>query len=118
MPEVDPEDDTLTRFVVWHFRYDPDRHERRNVLVTAYDNSGELEQAIERLRRDVELLKASGEAERCEHITGVVYRPGDRERARRRRIASRARLTGSPPPGNVEGRPSAQLVVIEDDAKD
>ena len=78
VPEVDPKDDTPTRFVIWHFRYDAGRRERRNVLVTAYDNEAEFEQAIEALSRDLKFRKASGEAEDCEHLGGIVYEPGDR----------------------------------------
>lgn len=37
MALVDSDDDTLDRFVVWHYGYDAVRHERRNVVVTAFD---------------------------------------------------------------------------------
>ncbi len=37
MALVDPDDDTLDRFVVWHYRYDAVRHERRNVVAIAFD---------------------------------------------------------------------------------
>src|SRR5271166_5524637 len=35
---VDPDDDSICRWVVSHFRYDPARNERRNVVVAAFDN--------------------------------------------------------------------------------
>jgi hypothetical protein len=118
MPEVDPEDDTLTRFVIWHFRYDPDRHERRNVLVTAYDEEAEFRQAIELLTRDLKLRKARGDAEECEHLAGVVYEPGDRDRARRKRRRDRIPFTPVAPPGDTESRTNVQFVVTEDDPSD
>jgi hypothetical protein len=33
MARVDAEDDTLRRYIVRHYRYDPERHERRHVVV-------------------------------------------------------------------------------------
>jgi hypothetical protein len=41
MPEVDADDDSVTRYVIWHFRYDPHRHERGNVVVAAFDREEE-----------------------------------------------------------------------------
>ena len=38
MSEVDSEDDTIWRWVIHHYRFDPTRSERRNVVVAAYDN--------------------------------------------------------------------------------
>ena len=34
---VDPDDDTLERFVVWHYGCDTVRHERRNAVAIAFD---------------------------------------------------------------------------------
>lgn len=45
---VDANDDTLDRFVVWHYRFDAERHERRNVVVAAFDGEGEFIAEIER----------------------------------------------------------------------
>src|SRR4051794_2594395 len=115
MPEVDPEDDTVTRFVIWHFRYDPDRRERRNVLVTAYDAEAEFELAIEALSRDLKLSKARGEAEEWERLTGIVYEPGDGDRARRKRMQPRLPFSAVTPSADVEGLTDVQLVVLEDD---
>jgi hypothetical protein len=35
MPRVDPQDDSIRRWVVHHYRYDPHRRERRHVLISA-----------------------------------------------------------------------------------
>jgi hypothetical protein len=37
MARVDPEDDTIWRFIACHYRYDPQRQERRHVVVAAFD---------------------------------------------------------------------------------
>jgi hypothetical protein len=41
--EVDPDDDSIRRFIVRHYRYDPDRHERRHVVVAAFDSEREFD---------------------------------------------------------------------------
>lgn len=38
---VDPNDDSIERWSVRWYRYDPDRHERRHVTVAAFDNASE-----------------------------------------------------------------------------
>jgi hypothetical protein len=42
MPVVDPYDDSIDRHVAVSYRYDPERHERRNVIEIAFDNHAEL----------------------------------------------------------------------------
>ena len=42
MAEVDPEDDSIRRFIVRHYQYDPRRHERRHVVIAAFDNEREM----------------------------------------------------------------------------
>jgi hypothetical protein len=46
MAKVDADDDTIRRFVVQHYRYDPDRHERRPVVIAAFDNEAECEASM------------------------------------------------------------------------
>lgn len=36
------QDDATERFVVQHYRYDPDRGQRRHAVVAAFDNDPEL----------------------------------------------------------------------------
>jgi len=40
--EVNPDDDSIDRWVLWHYRYDLDRRQRRNVVIAAFDNAEEL----------------------------------------------------------------------------
>jgi hypothetical protein len=56
--EVDPKDDAVERWLVVEFRYDPDRHERRNVVVAAFDSEAECSRRLVELRsehRDADL---------------------------------------------------------------
>jgi len=47
MSEVDANDDTVDRWIVWWYRYDHTRHERRNTVVAAFDNEAEFLQRID-----------------------------------------------------------------------
>ena len=54
MASVDPADDSVRRFIVRHYAYDPSRHERRHIVVAAYDNEQEFKNRIDRLSRGQE----------------------------------------------------------------
>ena len=71
MAEVDPDDDRIARWVVWHYRFDPSRSERRNVTVAAYDNVEEFERSLDEHMRWLVARQASGEAEAAESISGA-----------------------------------------------
>ena len=51
--QVDADDDSITRYIVQHYRYDDVRHERRWLTVAAFDNELEfeayLDEAVARL---------------------------------------------------------------------
>ncbi len=82
MAGVDVEDDSIRRFVVRHYRYDPMRHERRHVVVAAFDNEAEFLALLESIRDDIERRRAAGEpVGHNEHPSGSVYESGDRRRA-------------------------------------
>lgn len=82
MARVDVEDDSIRRFVVRHYRYDPVRHERRHVVVAVFDNEAEFLALLESIHDDIERRRTAGEpVDRNEHASGTVYEPGDRRRA-------------------------------------
>jgi hypothetical protein len=74
--EVDPDDDTINRFIVWWYRFDPARHERRNTTVAAFDNEPEFMDRIEALSDELRRLKAAGLAEAVELVGGVHHPAG------------------------------------------
>ena len=61
MAQVDPEDDTIERFVVYHYRYDPGRRERRHVLVAVFDNEREFQARVDREQAELERRRRAGE---------------------------------------------------------
>ena len=87
---VDPDDDTITRFVAQHYRYDPERQEHRNVLLAAFDDEAEFEEFVHARGAELRDKQHMGEAEPSEHIGGTVYEPGHRKRAQNQRLLSHA----------------------------
>jgi hypothetical protein len=91
MARVDPEDDSIRRFIVRRYRYDPERHQRRHVVVAAFDNKREFHVCMWEAERDIERRKNSGEqVDPSEHASGIVHEPGDRRRAANGRLILRA----------------------------
>lgn len=98
MARVDPRDDTIRRFLVRHYRYDPQRHERRHVIVGAFDTKAEFKACMRSVHRDIQRRRAAGEpVERNEHVSGTVRQPGDDRRAANGRLLMRALRHGVTP---------------------
>lgn len=85
MAPVDPDDDTIYRFVVFHYRFDPERNQRRQVAVAAFDSWEEGTAEMERLAIELTQRKEAGLAEDREWMSGFAKEPGYRERMRRMR---------------------------------
>jgi hypothetical protein len=95
MADVDPEDDSIRRFIVWHYRFDPQRHERRNVLVAAFDNEREMWARMEDIAAAIrQRLEAGDEAARRERTSGSGYEPGYLRKAAFGHLVSRAMRHG------------------------
>src|SRR5215472_2304443 len=88
---VDPDDDSLRRYIVYHYRYDPERHERRNVVVAAFDSRREFNACFKAESVALERRRAVGEQlDPSEHVSGTVREPGYRQRAANGRLVTRA----------------------------
>ena len=88
---VDPDDDTIARWVVAHYRYDPDRRERRHVVVAAFDNPDEFHTDIHVRAEQLRARRESGEdVDRLERITGRTYAAGYRRQQRDAHLLKRA----------------------------
>lgn len=94
---MDPDDDSIRRFVVSCYRYDPDRHERRHVIVAAFDTKREFKACMEEVDADIRGRQERGEpVEPNEHVMGVELKPGDRRKQQDARLAERALDHGVP----------------------
>ena len=97
MPQVDPEDDSIWRFVLHHYRFDPARNQRRNVVVAVYDNQAEFDVAIEKLAQFVRSEIAQGIRDPKESVGGTQLHPGHRAEHARGRLLGRAVSRGVDP---------------------
>lgn len=97
LSEVDPNDDSIWRWLLQHYRFDPDRCERRSVVVTAYDTAAEFEAALaaydHRLTAEIE----AGTRDGREHLSGVTWNPGYHAEQARGRLARDAVRHGVDP---------------------
>jgi len=88
---VDPDDDSAWRYVIRHYRYDPDRHERRHVVVAAFDSQSEFRAFLDAAAATLRARREAGEdVDPREHITGLVYEPGYHRLQRNARLLRRA----------------------------
>jgi hypothetical protein len=95
---VDPDDDNLRRYVVHHYRYDPVRHERRHVVVAAFDSRREFSACLDAVSEEIRRRRAAGgHVDPSEHVSGIVYEPGSRRRAANGRLVMRALSHGVAP---------------------
>jgi hypothetical protein len=88
---VDPDDDTVDRWVVLHYRYDSGRRERRDVAVAAFDNPDEFHADIHARAEQLRARREDGEGvDRLERITGRVYAAAYRRQQRDAHLLKRA----------------------------
>jgi len=86
MATVDPDDDSIDRWVVRRYEFDPARRERRHRVVAAFDNEAEFHDLIGRLEDEGQKARAAGQAEPTDHITGQHFPPGHRAAQQKRRL--------------------------------
>jgi len=80
-----------------HYRFDPERGERRNVVVAAYDNEAEFTTALEAYSRRIRAEVDSGTRDDVEHVSGVLWHPGYHAEQARGRTLRRASGHGVDP---------------------
>jgi hypothetical protein len=112
MAEVDPDDDRIHRFIVRHFRYDTERHERRHVFVAAFDNEREMWARMEEIAAEIRRHREAGEdVDRGEHASGATHEPGYLRKAAHGHVVSRAISHGVFPLRLQEGELPSDMAV-------
>lgn len=113
---VDPEDDTIWRFIAWHYRYDPQRRERRNVVVAAFDNRAEYFACMKSISAEIERRREHGETvDPREHASGVVHEPGYLRRSANGHLVTRAFKHGATGPWLYELELPSNMSVMRAD---
>jgi len=87
--EVAWDDDAQDRWILWWYRYDESRHERRNTVVAAFTKRAEFDGRLAEASKELERLKAEGKAEPVERLSGVFHPTGYRAEVRERRTYRR-----------------------------
>jgi hypothetical protein len=85
--KVDAGDDTIDRWIVRWYRFDPERHERRHTIVVAFDNAAEMAAEVARLNHQLRDRKRAGMSEDVEWISAVHHHVGYKDEMAARRVA-------------------------------
>ena len=100
--EVDPEDDSVGRYIVRHYAYDPARHERRHQTMVAFDDPTEFEAPVHDANARLRALQAADrDMDPLEYYSGVFKPAGEDHHQHLRRIAQTAIEHGAHPPAEV-----------------
>lgn len=118
MSAVDPYDDSLRRWVLEHYRFDPRRRQRRNVVVAAYDDQREFESAMKDYDIGIRAEIEAGERDSQERVSGVLWDQGHHAaQALGRLVRDAVRHGVDPRPFLADGRlpPNVALFGWDDD---
>ena len=88
---VEPDDDSIRRFIVRHYRYEAARQERRHVVVAAFDNEPDFLACVQRVQAEIAQRREREEhVDPREHASGVMHEPGHLRRAANGHLLRRA----------------------------
>lgn len=76
MSEIDISDDSLTRFVVKHYKFDRSTKHFVHLELMAFDNKKEFEKKISELGKSLQILQNANKVSSSEYVYGVIYQPG------------------------------------------
>lgn len=109
---VDPHDDSLWRWVLQHYRFDPERNQRRWVVVAAYDNEAEFEASLAAHSRQLRDGIDNGDRDGQEQVGGVLWHPGYHAEQARGRLAGEAARHGVDPRPLLQDGPLPANVAV------
>ncbi len=112
MARVNDKDDSIWRWVIHHYRFDPDRDERRNVVVAAFDNEREFRAEFERYAEAIDREIASGNRSSRENVSGVALEPGHISAAARGHNVRRAIEHGVNPTRLLQSGPLPSTMAV------
>ena len=101
VPEIDPSDDGRLRYVVMHYGFDEQSHERTPRVVAAFDNEAEYREYATAAVGDLKRRQQAGLADSKESITGVQWPAGHHAREQSKRLVRRAVAHGAAVPSEL-----------------
>lgn len=89
MTEINPDDEAITRHIVWHHRYDPSSDNFHRVAIKAFDNKRQAVRYMKKISKELEVNKVEGLAEIREFISSDIKEHNHRHHAQQARLLVR-----------------------------
>ena len=89
MTQVDIDDDSITRYVVWHYRFDSETCHFKRIPVAAFSTSREAKRLFNQESDQLRKRKESGVADDREYVSLDQMTAGHKIRAREIRMLLR-----------------------------
>jgi hypothetical protein len=93
--QIDVNDDSVIRYVLKHYKFDPSRNEYRHVVIGVFSKKREFKKLLKIAKKELE--SKTGDQYRREYISGEVIFPGDLEKKRHSRFIKRLIAHGVSP---------------------
>ena len=94
MSLIDLNDDALHRYVVWHYHFVEERHERKLEAICAYSTRREAEKYFRKKSAELLQLQSEGQADSKEYFSCGYRRPGYKEGVTSTRLEIRKMRSG------------------------
>lgn len=82
MAQVDINDDSITRYIVWHYRFDSETRHYKKIPVAAFSKPREAKRLFNQESDRLRKRKESGLADECEYISSDQKTAGHQGRTR------------------------------------
>lgn len=86
MAQVDVDDDSITRFIVWHYRFDSETRHFMKIPVAAFSKPREAKRVFNQESDHLRKRKESGLADEREYICSDQKTAGHKDRTRELRL--------------------------------
>ena len=86
MAQVDIDDDSITRYIVWHYRFDSETRHFKKIPVAAFSKAREAKRLFNQESDLLRKRKESGFADEREYISSDLRTVGHKVRSREFRV--------------------------------
>jgi hypothetical protein len=110
---IDPEDDSLPRFIVWHYHYVERHHERKLEAISAYSTRVEAYHEFNSKSNDLLKRQEAGLADIKEYFSCGYQGPGGMDQSMRARLTQKIMRSGWTSQGlskdQTNGKPDSEV---------